>query len=582
MLTLASLLLSLAQQLPVTPTLWVDFNPGSLGSAPNQLLTVGDQVFFGAKVGSPNLHNLLHRYEPNQTPTPQLVTHAGAVLELPFNNLFTLVPYLDGIAFTARKDLSGTVWSVYWTNGTTTIRLSDRDLLSPASFLTVVGERLYFFAQPEGAPGAPELMYSAGQPADTVFVDLIPGPGGYIPTDAAAVGNRLVFDGSSILGRELVSTDGTLEGTQVIDLIAGGVSSDPTQFVTLGQLAYFFAYNPLGSAQALWRTDGTGPGTQVVLELPSGSSGAHLTAFNQKLLWHEQSLVSVTTKISTGTLAGTQTLSADATGKGGEFIPADNVVYYTTEQQFPNRRLWKSDGTAIGTQLVTALESAGASISFLAFKAAHLGGGILALCAGPGNDAELWRTDGTAQGTYQLTDSNPGPLGGAPGFSQVLNAPVAMARVEAYLLFAATTASEGSELHRLPVGLTGAAIATSMGSGCGSAKAALSVNSSPLLGQTLDLRLNQVAPLAVGAMFVDVDLNLLGVPGACTILLPNPTLLTSLTTDASGDAQLLLPIPVAPQWIGLPFYLQALVVAPGEPLLGLAALSNGLEVICAQ
>ncbi len=87
-----------------------------------------------------------------------------------------------------------------------------------------------------------------------------------------------------------------------------------------------------------------------------------------------------------------------STGGPGEAIVAGNTLYFTVSNM-----LWKSDGTAAGTQPVNGT----GAIPGVRFQAVL--GDILYFTANDGGHGiELWRTDGTLEGTEMIRDINPG------------------------------------------------------------------------------------------------------------------------------------------------------------------------------
>ena len=112
---------------------------------------------------------------------------------------------------------------------------------------------------------------------------------------------------------------------------------------------------------------------------------------------------------------------------GWLFFPADDGRY--------GRELWRSDGTASGTQMVKdVILGAGGSAPD---RLAVLGNLLLYMANTPETGEELWRSDGTAAGTFLLLDLQPGVTGSSP-------APLGVAGGRLY--FAATDQVAGTEL----------------------------------------------------------------------------------------------------------------------------------------
>ncbi len=88
-----------------------------------------------------------------------------------------------------------------------------------------------------------ELWRTDGTPEGTRVLDLVPGPPSSDPQGLAAAGGRLYFSaGDGLHGRELWTSDGTAAGTRLVDDIASGaVSSAPMLMTPVGDRLYFTA-----------------------------------------------------------------------------------------------------------------------------------------------------------------------------------------------------------------------------------------------------------------------------------------------------------------------------------------------------
>jgi ELWxxDGT repeat protein len=112
-------------------------------------------------------------------------------------------------------------------------------------------------------------------------------------------------------GRELWRSDGTEEGTELVEDLNLGGSSSPSNLTTFGD-TLFLSADDGAHGRELWRSDGTETGTRLVKDIDPGehdSQPTGLTAF-------------------AGTL----------------FFGAGDKVH--------GRDLWRSDGTRHGTKLV--------------------------------------------------------------------------------------------------------------------------------------------------------------------------------------------------------------------------------------
>ncbi|GMU66677.1 MAG: hypothetical protein AMXMBFR36_29510 [Acidobacteriota bacterium] len=260
--------------------------------------------------------------------------------------------------------------------------------------------------------------------------DLAPGPASSQAHDHAVALDRLWFgaDGGRELGDELWESDGTPGGTTPHDLDLDGESSDPRQIQELssedGTLLLLAGYTHLfevdpatdtsraiwdfdpesqenwpdypfvafeGDAVlidaepdgrcALWRTDGTAPGTvDLATTRPGRSSG-----------W--------------GELCASDLLVA----KGALWFGACDLEH--------GCELWTSDGTVSGTRLFADLVPGPDSLAPRALTAID-GRLYFAGCASA-TGCEPWVSDFTPEGSHALGDAAPGPLSSDPvGFTR--------------------------------------------------------------------------------------------------------------------------------------------------------------------
>lgn len=288
--------------------------------------------------------------------------------------------------------------------------------------LTAVGSTLFFKRRDFDADT--ELWRSDGTPAGTGLVkDIVPGELGSFPTELTNVGGTLFFfiakdHTNGGYGTQLWRSDGTEAGTKLVrDLPRPPLS----QFTAVGNQLFFFSGNPLfsfggGSSPDLWRSDGSAAGTSLVKSMPI------------ELPWVGECLPP-----TFATLAY----------RGRYFLT------YMPEGRSIARSggLWSSDGTYDGTQMLKSLgdnpncEHVGSG-AFPYMQRHGLAGMGNALFF-PGTDEwgrELWRSDGTAQGTNLFLDVNPGPGDSNP--AELMN-------VNRDLFFVADDGFHGAELWRL-------------------------------------------------------------------------------------------------------------------------------------
>lgn len=179
--------------------------------------------------------------------------------------------------FTANDGVNGLeVWTSDGTaSGTTLFKdLNPGSASGSPSGFTRCGSMI-FFAATDATRGY-ELWKSDGTAAGTAFVaDINPGTQSSSPQSLTCIGSSIVFsatDGTSTgrHGRELWISDGTASGTRLVaDLYEQVTSSSPSNFVAVGELAYFTASALVDGrtiGRELWRTDGTTAGTKLVCD----------------------------------------------------------------------------------------------------------------------------------------------------------------------------------------------------------------------------------------------------------------------------------------------------------------------------
>lgn len=302
-----------------------------------------------------------------------------------------------------------------------------------------------------------ELHFASPTSPPTLVADLNAPRSGQTATNAVRLRDRLYFfadDGQH--GRELWVSDGTPQGTQLLDLAAGAAGTSLPGFVepmvAFGERIAAVVYQ--GGPRKVLISDGTVAGSSLQL-LPPSSFGYALAVRDELLFAFEGRWV----VRSDGTAAGTVWLPLTA-------MP--NIVYPATLHALPyalviggpgqvpygtdttsapvpltalpvsielgvvdGRLVFAdavgvraTDGTLIGTVLVAAGQVEVA-------EQQHFGGMLHFVLGG-----SLWRTDGTAAGTAVLA---PVPAG-ATVLQLVRTADALLARVQ--------TAQEGAELWR--------------------------------------------------------------------------------------------------------------------------------------
>ena len=191
-----------------------------------------------------------------------------------------------------------------------------------------------------------------------------------IPHSLTTIGDRLFFaDNDCTHGWELWTSDGTTEGTHVIDIRprthegSCGADSSPGEFVVFRGKLYFSAEWEVPGAQlhrqSLWVSRGTRATTKEVTVLPKTRylnglektvvgdrfffTVARGTRYFKRYLWK-----------SDGTAAGTREVDPEVE-RAYSLTPVGNRVFFTGVPACEGRTacyLWKSNGTAASTKHV--------------------------------------------------------------------------------------------------------------------------------------------------------------------------------------------------------------------------------------
>ena len=186
--------------------------------------------------------------------------------------------------------------------------------------LTSVGPGVYLSA--DNGTNGQELHYSLGNTFNTVVVkDINPGINGSSPQELTKLGSNLFFtadDGEN--GRELWVSDSTEEGTFMVKDINTNGSSTPNWLRVMDGALYFMAYTE-DHGRELWRSDGTESGTYMLRDINPGS--------NSSFHW--------TPDIYHGELV---------------IVHGDSLYFTADDGEEHGTELWKTNGTANGTELV--------------------------------------------------------------------------------------------------------------------------------------------------------------------------------------------------------------------------------------
>jgi ELWxxDGT repeat protein len=284
--------------------------------------------------------------------------------------------------------------------------------------LTNVNNLLFFTAN-DGAHGI-ELWESNGTAAGTHMVkDINPGSAGSFPSELTNVNGTLFFTANDGSGYDLWKSDGTAAGT--VPVAGPGTPNTlygPTNLTNVSGTLFFtageFSANFGGYDNQLWKSDGT-----TVTRLTNGTNGysgpQNLTNVNGTLFFTSN----VSDYPYTGLYESTPTGTFRVPGAGTDPQNLTNVagtLYFTAFNGGYTISLFRSDGTAAGTNVVTNLYhpgSFGGQIGHFTAVGSEL---FFTDYPGPATGITLFKSDGTTAGTVFVqnfpatVDDYPGPF----------------------------------------------------------------------------------------------------------------------------------------------------------------------------
>ena len=235
-------------------------------------------------------------------------------------------------------------------------------------------------------------------------------------------GTIYFFARDSSLGEQLWKSDGTTAGTVLVADVGWGLVYS---LADVNSTLYFGAYDETHGRQ-LWKSDGTSTGTLMVTDINEGAGGLdprYLANVNGMLyfeatdgahgyqLWKSDGTASGTVMVSDINPTGT---TGFQNGFDPEFLTNINgALYFEANDGAHLYQLWKSDGTASGTVMVSDINSTGTPNSPYGFQPEGLTdvNGVLYFSASDGvHGYELWKLPTSVWSYYD--GSNWGPVSG--------------------------------------------------------------------------------------------------------------------------------------------------------------------------
>lgn len=335
--------------------------------------------------------------------------------------------YLIGskLIFRATDSTHGS--ELWISDGTATSTMPIADItpgLSSTAVLTIAAtDSQLFFTSFDSSNGWEPWVTDGTSSGTRMVKDINQGPAHSAPGPKIAYNNMVIFAAAdSAAGRELWISDGSPMGTQLLKDIYPGKTNDgnPADFIIFKNKVWFTATS--ASGYCLWTTDGTTGNTQPVTGILSGPDANSIFATASHLYFAQLSTNSPGALwITDGTSQGTQLLVDPYPGSnnglgGAECIEHNGKVYLIAYDRQANgiSKLYLTDGTPTGTTLLKTFP--GDASLLCSYK-----NRLFFNATDSGQDNELWVTDGTVSGTKMVKDIRSGSAGSDPKNLTVYN-----------------------------------------------------------------------------------------------------------------------------------------------------------------
>jgi ELWxxDGT repeat protein len=445
-----------------------DIYPGNGSSSPSSLLNVNGVLYFSAN----NKTNGRELWKSDGTAGgTQLVDdiRPGAASSNPSK----LVNLNGTIFFKANDGVSGyELWSsTGTTGGTALVKDINAGIADGAPNHLTISNGVVMFAATAAGVGN-QLWKSDGTLTGTTLVKAIRPGGSSSKIDKMIDVNGTVFfeaeDG--VHGLELWKSDGTETGTALVKDFTPGSGSMVSygsqhlnHFTKVGNKLYLLAVST-EEAPRLWVTDGTPAGTVKLtggLDFYFGFLTPTIMDINNEAYFFANYSSNISLLKSDGTNVTLVKENAAASYGPSLFshntIKINGVAYYIA-----NQSLWKTDGTTGGTQ----------EVAWIGFPASSYIEGLVdadgKLLFSGSNITGVYVSDGTESGTVQLSNSlssfgaigyngiaylanqrpwkSDGTAAGTTQLSSIATNPTQFTGANGNVLFAASSATHGSEL----------------------------------------------------------------------------------------------------------------------------------------
>ncbi len=393
---------------PAGTRLAADLVPGTFGSEPAEMLTLGANAYFRAR--SSDWRFALWRYDAASGATVQLTSSTRAGSNLGMRPLTALG---SDLLFAGEDERFGLEPSRTdgTPGGTGLVRDIHEDPTGDSRIEALFRHRdLAFFGADDGVQGREPWVTNGTEPGTVPLGDLSPGIQWSNPTAMASLPAGLVFrcETGAARSHEVWITDGTPTGTRkLIGFSHVRWPAEISSFQDLGDFALFVTH--IDGLTSLWRSDGTVAGTTAVDGWRDDTDlDIVLHSANAGWAFGAASRPSIGTELfaSDGTSSGTQIVDLYAGTPGSfpfQFTPVADGAVFAVFEPVDGVELWFAGGRPFRTLRVT--DSAPGPDGFRVLDTASMGATALVLASDPFQFGQrtFWRTDGTRAGTFPIS-----------------------------------------------------------------------------------------------------------------------------------------------------------------------------------
>ncbi|MEB3259770.1 MAG: ELWxxDGT repeat protein, partial [Cyanobacteriota bacterium] len=388
-----------------------EINPGG-SSLPSRFTALGPWLYFAADdgAGAGWGNHELWRSDGTEAGTALVREIAPPPARASNPGQQTHAAFQGNVYFSASNGFSEPLWRSDGTaSGTFIVNIAFPSVV-PNS-LTEAGGRLYI----SFGGGAPDSYLYRYDGIDLVPIRRSTNPWewGFNPFEPTALGRNLVFTENS--GNELWRTDGNSSIAVAVPdpaLPPAELPRSKRHLTAVGDTLFFAAAAGSASGKELWTYRAGEPTTAKVAFIGTGYDPAELTAVGNRLFFVGDDSRGAELWISDGTAAGT-TLVRDINPTAGAGAPgprrgpsqltavSDRAVFFAANDGSSGYELWRSDGTADGTQRLLDINPGAASSHP---RDLIVRGNLLYFTAGDDtNGRQLWATDTLTNTTSRLT-----------------------------------------------------------------------------------------------------------------------------------------------------------------------------------